>query len=529
MGAMWSNEVESIERLRGNDPTLTTLGFQYLAPENFVPLREALTVNTTLTALNLSGLDIGNDGAKQIGATLTDNIHLRNLDLGFNRITRSGIVDFAAGLATNTTLHHLNIRGNRIGPEGGKALANAIEAHPALRTLEAQHTYMEKEGILAFNRILRASNHVLLVFHYDKDEHLRADEEIADALKRNIAAWRLSREQGRLRLPSDLAPPNPAGTRVYSQTRFFTQFKTSATPTTLDELFALVLSFLRLHIAEHHASKVKDSNIVSFRDALRSECEECEVLPPDQQVDDAAQIMWSSAQQLVLPDGRALEFCSLVNEAIRKDGSEELLTHVLPIVQAISLRLHIGNRYVFEEALAEAKGLGEFYPSNTSGSYCYRGSAMPASQVEFYQQMQGHRYRVPGYFTTSLVFERTLFFVMRSLQNVPRGEVRVPVIFRIHVDERGRDHPDYRCTHVARLLKSKLKEEIEFMFVPYAAFTVRSCSFFPAGTYTTHELFADLDPNPDNPTFPEGVWLVDLEAALDSHAEPASLPLAGYY
>jgi hypothetical protein len=306
-------------------------------------------------------------------------------------------------------------------------------------------------------------------------------------------------------------------------------YRAAHAPRDLDTLLDTLLQFLRAHLREHHGGHVKDSNILGFRDMLRDECKLCASMPQSEQVEEAAQVLWSSTTKLMLPDERELELCSLINEAIRKDGGDAVFEAALPLVHAISLRLHIGNRYTFERSLRSTKGVGDFYPRGEEGSFCYRGSAMPEVEALFYEQMKGNSYRVPGFFTTSLLFSKTVFFVNRSLKNVRPGEKRVPVFFRVHLDERGRDHPDFRCTHAARLLKTVVPGEIEFMFVPYSVFKVTSCTFFPCPTYTSHELFANLNKNPKKPTFPMGVWLIDLEAALDSNAEPITLPLAGYY
>jgi Leucine-rich repeat (LRR) protein len=99
-------EPSILQRLRDNDPTLTSLD---LSSENLTAydvqvLRDALIGNTMLTSLNLGFNQIGDEAARAFALpTLT------TLDLSSNRIGDEG----AKALAQNSTLTTLDLSSNR--------------------------------------------------------------------------------------------------------------------------------------------------------------------------------------------------------------------------------------------------------------------------------------------------------------------------------------------------------------------------------------------------------------------------------
>ena len=47
-----------------------------------------------------------------------------------------------------------------------------------------------------------------------------------------------------------------------------------------------------------------------------------------------------------------------------------------------------------------------------------------------------------------------------------------PVLFIIHLDQRGETSFEYRCKHVNYIANSHVPREQEFLFIPYSVFTV---------------------------------------------------------
>jgi Ran GTPase-activating protein (RanGAP) involved in mRNA processing and transport len=96
-----------LERIKANDPTLTTLNLSHkaLTDADIQPLANALATNTFLTNLNVGGNQIGDEGAKALAANTT----LTNLDVSRNQIGVEG----AKALAANATLTTLKVAWNQ--------------------------------------------------------------------------------------------------------------------------------------------------------------------------------------------------------------------------------------------------------------------------------------------------------------------------------------------------------------------------------------------------------------------------------
>lgn len=99
---------EAIERLKSNDPTLTSL--------------------------NLSGNEIGDFGAQALAEALTENNTLTSLNLSVNDIGDLGAQALAEALAENNTLTLLGLSGNKIGVKGAQALAEALRVNNTITT-----------------------------------------------------------------------------------------------------------------------------------------------------------------------------------------------------------------------------------------------------------------------------------------------------------------------------------------------------------------------------------------------------------
>jgi len=97
---------------------------------------EALSVNSTLTDLDLSGNEIGDFRADSLSDAIKVNTALTNLDLSDNGIGNSGAGFLSDGIKVNTTLTNLNLSGNRIGASGAGSLSDAIKVNTALTNLD---------------------------------------------------------------------------------------------------------------------------------------------------------------------------------------------------------------------------------------------------------------------------------------------------------------------------------------------------------------------------------------------------------
>ena len=82
-----------LEKLRNNDPTLTTLNlFCNRIEDEEVKSLAALKTNSSLTVLDLDSNNIREEGAKSLAAALKTNYSLTCLDLRCNKIGDEGAI-----------------------------------------------------------------------------------------------------------------------------------------------------------------------------------------------------------------------------------------------------------------------------------------------------------------------------------------------------------------------------------------------------------------------------------------------------
>jgi len=90
--------------------------------DSAIQLCQSLSVNSTLTYLDLSFNALGCEGGIALGSSLQDNKTLRSLLVANNGIDSMACLTICAGILQNEALHMINIDGNPIGDEGARAL-----------------------------------------------------------------------------------------------------------------------------------------------------------------------------------------------------------------------------------------------------------------------------------------------------------------------------------------------------------------------------------------------------------------------
>lgn len=121
------------------DPALTAVDISgaHAGDQGIEILAEALKHNHNLQALGLGDNDIGNAGAAALAAMLAHNDTLTELYLGHNQICNGGAVEVAAALAErNTTLLGVDLSGNEVGADGAAALVSALNRNHKVKTLD---------------------------------------------------------------------------------------------------------------------------------------------------------------------------------------------------------------------------------------------------------------------------------------------------------------------------------------------------------------------------------------------------------
>ncbi len=158
------------------------------------------------------------------------------------------------------------------------------------------------------------------------------------------------------------------------------------------------------------------------------------------------------------PPEHQREFSYIINSLIRGDDSESA-PHVAVMVRAINTLL-VTRRGDIDVIRFPPNGI------------THRGGGLPDQHKEFFQA--GRKYRVPSFLATSFSPAVADNFMVWADQ---RGERSVRWI--IHVDPEGAHVRSKRCVHVNYVENraSNVGFEEEYLFAPYAPFTVREVRF----------------------------------------------------
>ncbi|TYZ63503.1 hypothetical protein PybrP1_010315 [[Pythium] brassicae (nom. inval.)] len=121
---------EALATMLSINYTLTALdlSWNYLRLGGAVELGRALAYNSGLRALNLAYNAFGDAGAQAIGEALLANATLERLDLSHNNIPAHGAMALASAVKRNRALLAVNVDGNPLGQAGGRALLHAVAA-----------------------------------------------------------------------------------------------------------------------------------------------------------------------------------------------------------------------------------------------------------------------------------------------------------------------------------------------------------------------------------------------------------------
>merc|ERR1712167_84685 len=108
----------------------------------------------------------------------------------------------------------------------------------------------------------------------------------------------------------------------------------------------------------------------------------------------------------------------------------------------------------------------------------YRGTVVKHDDLLFYKNNIELKFRMRNYLATSYKRENADFFASRAwsyYQNKTPPEDQPSVIFKIHVDPRGKDDPSKLCQNVNQIVKraNGVPDEFEYLFTPYSVFTIK--------------------------------------------------------
>ena len=147
-------------------------------------LSNALSVNTKLTHLNLSGNQIGESGAELLSNALSVNTELTHLNLSGNQIGKSGAQFLSDALFYNTTLTHLNLDDNLVGPNGVAYLSLALVVNTKLTYLNLDGNLAQAFGATYLSRALSRNTTALTDLNLARNE---IDDSVAKSLSRALS------------------------------------------------------------------------------------------------------------------------------------------------------------------------------------------------------------------------------------------------------------------------------------------------------------------------------------------------------
>ena len=207
--------------------------------------------------------------------------------------------------------------------------------------------------------------------------------------------------------------------------------------------------------------------------------------PAQLEAPDAAGItamrIWTSDAYLGREGASRLEFCSILNWALREDHPV-IVFHVACIVRVINTTIQADSFQLERLPLAEH-------------GMVFRGGSLPEAALQFFLQNIGRHFRIPTFLSTTPRIEIARWFMERA-----HSRMLPVVLWRIRLDPRGITEKEHRCRHVSLVSIREFEFEQEFLFVPYSTFRVLACVRGQGTLESPHEI--TLMAENDNLVFP---------------------------
>ena len=201
-----------------------------------------------------------------------------------------------------------------------------------------------------------------------------------------------------------------------------------------------------------------------------------------------AEYLWTSSEKhAVVKD---MELCSVLNAVIRDDIEEEVEAAV-PIVRSINVRR------VNRARAGGSVNLQSFPPNGQT----WRGGGFRDQFRDFFTQLIGSKYRVPGFLATSVKKSVAMGFALAAPKN------HSCALWCIQFDPRGELNPHYRVRHMTFVNKTLIPGEGEYLFAPYSVFTLVSINW-SANRDKPHEftILAARDNKNEDENLPLALW-----------------------
>jgi Ran GTPase-activating protein (RanGAP) involved in mRNA processing and transport len=138
-----------------------------LGNEGAKHLASLLTNNSTLQYLDLSAVDIQDNGLAVIILALQKNNSLTHLNLQNNNISDKSFTLLSDLLQTNKGLTYLSLRALNLGDNGVSILSKGLSANQTLTALDLQNNKIDNTGFFAILNAVNKTNLEHLYFQWN--------------------------------------------------------------------------------------------------------------------------------------------------------------------------------------------------------------------------------------------------------------------------------------------------------------------------------------------------------------------------
>ena len=150
-----SNEViKQIMKAIQTNTTLQTLDISYIDLTDD-GISECLKINNALKVLNISGNVVSERGAKIVAKFIQENTTLLSMYFCDNKISDSGAVVISESLKLNTILKEFSLSVNKITSYGISTTAEMIQVNTTLQKLDISHNSICDDGAVAVGECLK--------------------------------------------------------------------------------------------------------------------------------------------------------------------------------------------------------------------------------------------------------------------------------------------------------------------------------------------------------------------------------------
>ncbi|XP_058148976.1 leucine-rich repeat-containing protein 74A [Dasypus novemcinctus] len=146
---------------------------------------QALSSNYRIKKLDLSHNQFSDKGGEQLGQMLALNVGLQVLDLSWNHFHIQGTVALCNGLRTNVTLQKLDLSMNGLGNEGALALGEVLRLNSSLTYLNISSNDISNEGAARISRGLEYNEHLQVLKLFLNPLNMEGATVLITSIKKN--------------------------------------------------------------------------------------------------------------------------------------------------------------------------------------------------------------------------------------------------------------------------------------------------------------------------------------------------------